>query len=319
MEMSMESADTPAAKPANTSSAQCLENGGSAACWAWGYEMKNGPLKWGRYFPDCRKSAQSPIMLESCQIKTYPVAGNKLQFRWKDALPKVTVNRTSTSLMSVFNANTGESETIFKEVRWRVTKIQFHSTSEHEIDGMKFPLELEVYHQKLGSNGALLPDELVLSILYEFGAASPFLSSVGFDANCSDASAKSCIPAPLRSSMVSGDLNLNAALPVNDGYYHYTGSLSTPPCTEGVLRVVMKSRATLSLKQMETFPFKDNFRPVQSIGERAVHFLSSGSDAQALDFAYQTTWSAACAVLPNHPLLFVIAALVVVRGARAAI
>jgi len=318
----MDSKDKSSSKTANATSAQCLENGGSAACWAWGYEMKNGPLKWGRYFPDCRKSAQSPILLESCQIETYPNAGNKLQFNWeKLQLPKVTVNRTSTSLMSVFNGNTGANtgETIFEETRYRVMKIQFHASSEHEVDDMKFPLELEVFHRKLGRNGALLPDELVLSILYEFGAASPFLSSVGFDANCSDASAKSCIPAPLRSSMVSGDLNLSAALPVNDGYYHYTGSLSTPPCTEGVLRVVMKSRATLSPKQMETFPFKDNFRPVQSIGERAVHFLSSGSDAQALDFAYQTTWSAACAVLPNHPLLFVIAALVVVRGARAAI
>jgi carbonic anhydrase len=293
MEMSMHSKDKSASKTANSTSGQCLENGGSAVCWAWGYDMKNGPLKWGRYFPDCSMAAQSPILLESCQIINFPTAGNKLQFKWNGELPKVLVNRTSTSLTSVFNTNAGD--TIFQEQRWRLMKMQFHASSEHEIDDMTFPLELEVFHQKLSNNGELLPDQLILSILYEFGSASPFLSALGFDANCSDtaqiSAQKSCMPGPLKASTVSGDLNLSTALPANDGYYWYTGSLSTPPCTEGVLRVVMKSRATLSPGQLLTFPFTNNFRPVQPVCRRSLYYLSSGSNAQDLDFAYQTTWS----------------------------
>ena len=70
-----------------------------------------------------------------------------------------------------------------------------------------------------------------------------------------------------------GDLvNLNDLLPVDRRYYQFMGSLTTPPCTEGVLWMVLKQPVTLSREQLRVFAqlFPNNARPIQPLQGRIV-------------------------------------------------
>ena len=67
-------------------------------------------------------------------------------------------------------------------------------------------------------------------------------------------------------------INPNDFLPKDRGYYHYLGSLTTPPCTQIVEWYVMKNPITLSQKQLEQFQnlYNGNFRPTYPLNKRIV-------------------------------------------------
>lgn len=72
---------------------------------------------------------------------------------------------------------------------------------------------------------------------------------------------------------IKQDLNLNKLLPVNKTYWRFSGSLTTPPCSEGVTWIVLKHPLTLSAEQLEKFTHTmhhDNNRPVQALHGRLV-------------------------------------------------
>src|SRR3990172_6607698 len=66
-------------------------------------------------------------------------------------------------------------------------------------------------------------------------------------------------------------LDMNALLPEDKGAYRYVGSLTTPPCTEGVKWIVMKSSLNVTVKQLAGFKklFPMNARPLQPINSRS--------------------------------------------------
>jgi carbonic anhydrase len=64
--------------------------------------------------------------------------------------------------------------------------------------------------------------------------------------------------------------NPGSMLPKELGFYNYEGSLTTPPCTEGVQFYILKTPAELSKQQLAKFPFKLNARPVQSLNGRKI-------------------------------------------------
>merc|ERR1712078_348985 len=83
----------------------------------------------------------------------------------------------------------------------------------------------------------------------------------------------------------------NLDMPYNKNYYTYDGSLTTPPCTEGLRWVVMQSNMYLSAQQLATFPFRNNFRNPQPMLGRPVYFLS-----QQDQYLYQTVAGSASAL-----------------------
>jgi carbonic anhydrase len=140
-----------------------------------------------------------------------------------------------------------------------VRQLQFHSGSETRVNGEQFALELHVMHENQQGS------KLVLSVLFAKGAANSWLDSLGWSKR---------LPAAQQELPIDGAVSILDVLPTARQYYAYMGSLTTPPCTEGVQWVVMRERVSISEAQLGAFPTKGNFRPPQALNGRSVSFLS---------------------------------------------
>ena len=142
-------------------------------------------------------------------------------------------------------------------------QLHFHAPSEHTLNGKHYPVEAHFVHQ--APNGKLA----VVGVFYEQGAANPTFAKIA-----------SKIPSQAdQTNQMSSDLNPEGLMPPLDGTaFRYDGSLTTPPCTEGVTWTVYKQPITLSASQIEalTSVYSDNARPVQPIGDRVILSSSGG-------------------------------------------
>ncbi|XVE75560.1 hypothetical protein DITRI_Ditri12bG0103300 [Diplodiscus trichospermus] len=151
---------------------------------------------------------------------------------------------------------------------YNLIQCHWHSPSEHTILGTRFDLEIHIVHQNA-------QDEIaVVSMVFQFGQADPFLTTL----------------LPFIKRLGGGELELGNVNPVDIGflgrkYYRYTGSLSTPPCTEGVVWTVFPEVKTVSTEQVQALKdalaeeFKENSRPIQALNGRQVllHDPNQGS------------------------------------------
>merc|ERR1712224_1159576 len=153
-------------------------------------------------------------------------------------------------------------------------------------------MEMHLVHTR--RNHRLHRDEpaLVVAIIFDIGVESPDLKSLFFGDEMK-------IPKET-GQQVALDFPFNPIhfTPYNKNYYSYDGSLTTPPCTEGIRWVVMQSLVTASSKQLASFPFRNNFRNPQPMLQRPVYFLS-----QQDRFAYVTTTGAGSAIHTSVALM----------------
>jgi carbonic anhydrase len=141
--------------------------------------------------------------------------------------------------------------------RYELIQVHAHAPSEHTIDGRRFPAEMHLVHQH--ASGQLA----VLAVLLDEGAENPDLR-------------------PLLPPFPDGDREepLPAAippmtlLPVSLATYRYEGSLTTPPCTEGVRWLVLSTPLPASPAQLTSLAeaLGGNSRPVQPRAGREVYF-----------------------------------------------
>ena len=142
--------------------------------------------------------------------------------------------------------------------RYVLQQFHFHSPSEHTVDGRSYPLEAHFVHK--AADGKLA----VIGVLFEQGAENaalvPFWKSLPPSAG-----------APV--DLGRGGVNVAAFLPPRHDVYRYAGSLTTPPCSEGVKWFVMKDHVTASAAQIAAFRavVKRDNRPVQPLNDRAVY------------------------------------------------
>ncbi len=139
---------------------------------------------------------------------------------------------------------------------YSLLQAHFHSPSEHKLDGESFGLEVHFVHKtpegKLG----------VVGVLFREGRENPALAALF-----------SKIPARIgESEAVKVYFDPSAFLPASRAYYQYDGSLTTPPCTEGVLWRVMRTPIEASTAQIAAFKeaVGDNARDLQPINGRLV-------------------------------------------------
>ncbi|MGV3345327.1 carbonic anhydrase [Enterobacteriaceae bacterium LUAb1] len=218
----------------------------------WTYEGKAGPEHWGELSPAfsvCHTGQfQSPIDIRS------PVDAK---------LPALDIIFHSAAESMVNNGHTIQitvsDEDDFKLDNHHFTLMQyhFHSPSENLINGKQYPLEAHFVHTS--ANGDLAVVAVMFKTGKENSALKPILNSLPAETN-------KVVP-------VNQRFNLKPLFPHNQHYYRFSGSLTTPPCTEGVRWLVMSHPVTLSKEQLAIFQKalkNSNNRPIQPLHGRLI-------------------------------------------------
>ncbi len=214
----------------------------------WEYEGPFGPEAWGKSFPTCAAGkAQSPVDLvgpfekATAAIKPDYKAGT---LRILNDGHAVQVNVPSGSVLNVGTQ------------AYELTHIRFHRPSQTKVDGKPMAMEMHFFHKD--ASGKLL----VLGVLMRESAVQ----------NRALWAMWKHIPAKESAeSTVSGvSFNPSNLLPESMGYYAYEGSLTTPPCAEGVQYLILKSPIGVQREMIDNFPFKMNARPVQPLNGRKI-------------------------------------------------
>lgn len=141
----------------------------------------------------------------------------------------------------------------------------FHAPSEHTIDGRRAAMEVEIHHT---SGSGSTARRAILSVLFyeSLEESSEFLESLAWRMLPLEKGDKSFPPHGVNLALLKG---------LDAGYYSYAGSLSQPPCTEGIKRFVVREPNPVSKFQLQRFKrvFDGNFRPIQPANGRGVNVL----------------------------------------------
>jgi len=145
--------------------------------------------------------------------------------------------------------------------RYDLKSIEFHSPSEHAVNGHHAMLESQFLHEDKDGN------KVIVAVLYDTGVADPMLASLW-----------TYLPTDPSQPVPMSDLLINAQdlLPGTEDFYVYSGSLTTPPCTEGVTWMIYSSPLSVSAEQADTFErlIGPNARPVQPQHDRSYFHLT---------------------------------------------
>lgn len=217
----------------------------------WEYEGEHGPEAWGALSADFAACAngltQSPIDLSAAQVAD---------------LPDLAVDYTAGAVSVVDNGHTvqandtvGSSAITVDGTRFGLLQMHFHSPSEHTIDGQFAPAEVHFVHRSEAGELAVIGVMLTEGdVVHEAWAAYTEAALVG------------------EGNTVETTLDWPALLPAEMATVRYAGSLTTPPCTEGVRWMVMDTPVALAAEQLEALAaaHEGNHRPVQSLNDREV-------------------------------------------------
>jgi carbonic anhydrase len=220
----------------------------------WSYEGETGPQAWGQLKPEFNVCAagqrQSPINIDESMTLQGPA--EPLQFDYQPSSASV-VNNGHTIQVDVV----GDNSLTVRGSNFKLLQFHFHNPSEERINHKAFAMVAHLVHRN--PEGQLA----VVAVLFEAGAVNPLVNRVW---------TYMPLDAGDRVRMPAGSLNLGELLPKDQRYYQFMGSLTTPPCSEGVLWMVLKQPMALSREQLRLFAqlFPNNARPVQPLNGRAV-------------------------------------------------
>ena len=217
----------------------------------WSYDGDGGPVRWGKIDPANAKcdtgERQSPIDIrDGIRVELEPVT-----FNYKPVRFNVVDNGHTIQV----NLGAGNSITILGK-RYDLVQFHFHKPSEERVNGAGFDMVAHLVHKDI--DGKLV----VLAVLIQQGKANNLVQTIW---NYLPLEKNDTVQAP-------GVIDMNQILPANHQYYTYMGSLTTPPCTEGVLWVVFKEPIELSQDQISIFSrlYPMNARPIQNSAGRLI-------------------------------------------------
>ncbi len=227
----------------------------------WGYEASEGPSKWGSLSPKwavCSSGKmQSPIDIEKTARMDLP----ELRAEFKPAVLKIVHHEHMADVINTghsIQVNYTEGDTLkVGGEEFQLLQYHFHSPSEHTVGGKHFPIEMHMVHKS--ANGKLA----VVGVFIEEGKHNS-----AFDPVWSNLPSSKSVQHHLEHVTV----DVNQLLPTSKTSYRYDGSLTTPPCSEGVKWIVMTDPVQISAQQINAFRnvMKDNNRPVQPLNARKV-------------------------------------------------
>jgi carbonic anhydrase len=237
--------------PAAAHTAAAGGHGGEAH---WAYEGDTGPQAWGKLKPEFNVCAigkrQSPINIEDGSTLQGPA--EPVQFAYAPSNASV-VNNGHTIQVDV----QGDNSITARGSNYRLLQFHFHTPSEEQINFKRFPMVAHLVHKN--NEGQLA----VVAVLLQEGESNAMIDKVWTYMPLDSGD---------RVRMPQGLLDVNELLPKDQRYYQFMGSLTTPPCTEGVLWMVLKQPVTLSKAQFKLFSqlYPNNARPVQAVNGRPV-------------------------------------------------
>lgn len=217
----------------------------------WSYSGEHGAKQWGDMepgFAECKLGKQqSPIDIRGVVKAELPTIG----FDYKQSSAEVVNNGHTIQV----NLAAGGS-VMLDSGEYKLLQFHFHTPSEERIKGKAYPMVAHLVHKN--AEGMLA----VVAVLFKQGKENAALKA-----------AFSALPAKEGASTVlEGGINAADILPAKRNYYKFVGSLTTPPCSEGVRWQVLKQPVELSRAQIAAFQklYKMNARPVQPLNGRRI-------------------------------------------------
>jgi len=219
----------------------------------WSYAGAEGPEHWGDLSPAfaaCKSGRmQSPIDIAD-DATGLAVDASDHDYAYQETPLSILHNGHTVQL----NYAPGSSMSV-QGHKYDLLQFHFHAPSEHTVGGKPYPMEAHFVHQD--SHGGLA----VIGVLIAEGVANDAL-----------ADAWAHLPAHETPEQMIADVNVSASavLPADGRYHHYKGSLTTPPCSEGVRWFVLTQPISMSAAQIKKFEDAagPNARPVQPLNAR---------------------------------------------------
>ena len=219
----------------------------------WTYEGEEGPDHWGELdhrFEACKAGQeQSPIDILDA------ASANRPDIHFNYAPSALTILNNGHTVQVNYDA--GSSISIDGH-EYALVQFHFHHPGEHTIAGVTYPLEMHLVHADADNNLA------VVGLLIQEGVAD----NAAFEPVFANLPTEH-----VEAHLVEGAaIKAEAMLPAEQRYYTYAGSLTTPPCSEGVRWFVLTTPIALSVQQIEAFAsvFELDARPVQALNSRDV-------------------------------------------------
>jgi carbonic anhydrase len=214
----------------------------------WSYSGENGPPHWGAVCETGK--AQSPIDIRSTEVpqRTLP----PLEFHYGPGALHIVDNGHSIQV----RVPEGSTLSVGSD-RFDLVQFHFHKPSEEMIDGRHFDMVVHLVHKDAAGKLA------VVAVPLSLGADNPAIAAIWrhFPAE----RGREASPAGIM-------FDPSRLLPANRAYFTYPGSLTTPPCTEGVRWFVLRSPQSISPAELRAFGniYPANARPVQPVNGRQV-------------------------------------------------
>lgn len=263
----------------------------------WGYSDTNGAKVWSKLNPEYRLcgagAAQSPIDLDellskdgldedlqSQDVNSQDANSHSIQFHYGTLGLTPSLKQMELHRRLQISAPVGNTLD-FDQNSYQLVQFHVHSPSEHQIHHHSAAAELHFVHRN--DHG----QTLVVAVLLEPGSENPVFESL-LNVSPTDPAINSDkvletaldtspnLPSKLSSKLSPNpslpSLDLTALLPATAAHYEYIGSLTTPPCTEGVQWIVLRSPITLSPQQIEQLHnyVDHNNRPLQPLNHRFI-------------------------------------------------
>ena len=217
----------------------------------WDYAGSAGPEAWGQMQPEFSKCStgtrQSPIDIRGgIAVDLEPI-----KFDYRPSAFSVIDNGHTVQV----NVEPGNSITITGK-RYELVQFHFHRPSEERINGRQYDMVAHLVHKDVDGHLA------VVAVLLDRGSAQALVQTVWNN-----------LPLEKGDEVRAGSrIDLSQLLPDDKRYYTYMGSLTTPPCSEGVLWMVMKQPVPISMDQVAIFSrlYPMNARPIQQADGRLI-------------------------------------------------
>jgi carbonic anhydrase len=216
----------------------------------WSYEGPGGPEHWADVAPEnllCREGRrQSPIHIQNgIQVDLAP-----LLFDYSPTRFSVLDTGRGIEAQGLGNVLVLMGKT------YALERVTFQRPGEHSIEDKTFAMSAHLEHRAFDG------ERLRVAVMLEIGAENPFVQQV-----------LNYLPLEQNRAVTpDDDFDLGQLLPKQHGYHTFMGSMSQPPCTEGVIWVVLQTPVTLSAAQEAVFArlYPNNARPLQATHGRVI-------------------------------------------------